>query len=166
MPYNQTMTMTIDDVLSKDKLNTFVFTPIADMISPPFAVYNKPIGEANITTTSTTLTAIDDTLGKFYLQLVTKGNPVEIGVRIAVGNSAIAYTYLDVEIDGVSYTSSSVAMGVFYSAVAAAQGVISFREIVSPLAAGTHDFKLRWRVSAGTGTLYAAYKPQFYVREL
>lgn len=158
--------MGIDDILSKDKLNTYVFTPLADIIAPPFAVYNKPTGEATITTTSTTLTAIDDTLGKFYLQITTKGNPVEVGVRIGIGNSGIAYTYIDVEIDGVSYTSSSVATGVFYSAVGGAQGIISFREIVSPLAAGTHDFKLRWRVSGGTATLYPVYKPQFYVREL
>lgn len=163
MPYAPFTTLGTDDVLSRDRLNTYLFQPISLMISPPFASYNKPIGDANITTTSAIFTAVDDTLGNFYLQVSTLGNPVEVGLRAVVSNAGIAGVIFDVEIDGTLWGTNGLAVAT--SSVAGHQVTASFREII-PMAAGGHDFKLRWKVTAGTGTLVSAYKPQFYVREL
>ena len=54
----------------------------------------------------------------------------------------------------------------------AAQAV-SFTRLITGLSAGEHTFKLRWRVTGGTGYIYAGagtsgydVHPQFWVREM
>lgn len=167
MPVVAQITMGQNDALSKDFLNNYIFTPISQLATPAAAYYSKPSSDPNITTVSTTFGYVDNTLGKFSLQIATTGAPIEMGFRgIASHSVATASVAFDIEVDGVNYTNGGVlAQGTHPTASGAF--TISFREIIPVIAGGIHTFKLVWKVvSAGTGTLVSTHVPSFYVREL
>jgi len=167
MPYAPTTTLANDDVFSKDKINSYILLPLADLISPPAAIYYKPSTDPNLTTASTTMVAMDDTLGNFWLNITSRGNPVLLGFRANVSNStASAIIRIDIEVDGALYNGST--NGIYQKVLPASAGVLDgvfFQEIMT-LAAGSHDFKMRWSVNTGTGTINSLGKTIFFVREL
>lgn len=164
MPFGPTTLMQQDDVMSKDRMNTYVFQPLADIINPPFASYNKPISDPNITTASTTFVDLDAT--NFNLSLVTKGNPVMLTFRGVANHATLAALIaFEITINGSVYGGgANGVMGVIQSAANSHMNV-SFTEII-PLVAGTYAFKIQWKTSTGTGIFVASYFPQFTVREI
>lgn len=164
MPFGPTTLLQQDDVMSKDKINTFLLQPMADLIAPPFASYNKPITDPNITTTSATFTPIDAT--NFNLTIVTKGNPVMLTFRAAFLHSTLGATVsFEIFIDGVAYGGGANGIAVVNEYVANNILMASFTEII-PIVAGMHTFQMNWRTSVATATILAAQFPQMTVREL
>lgn len=108
-------------------------------------------------TTSTSFVDVDPT--NLALTLETHGGPVLVSLTGAGSmNSIGALTYFDVEVDGVRAGSSSASgagLIAYTSPAASTQQNVSFSFLVTGLAAGTHTFKLQWRVSSTTTYLYA-----------
>lgn len=166
MPFAPTTTMGQDDILSKDKINTFILGPLSDLVSPASSIYHRSVGDATLSTVSTTYAAVDDTLGIFYLQITTKGNPVSLDFRAVVSNStANAVNSFDVEIDGTLFAIGGNGMWIATHASVSGSLAAMLHELI-PLGAGVHDFKLRWKVSSGTLTMSSASRPFFAVREI
>lgn len=124
---------------------------------------------SDYTTTSTSFTDVDGT--NFSLTITTTGGNVLVGFSGTVRIDTVgAHVQLNVDVDG--------------SVVAADDGIVSMRAggvtinsmsftyLVTGLSAGSHTFKLQWKVSSSTATLYAGagtthndIHPQFWVQE-
>jgi hypothetical protein len=107
---------------------------------------------SDYTTTSTTFVAVDAT--KLALSVDTDGEAILVGFSATVNNATNASTInLELEVDGnIHATDDGIVMTQFVTGVGKA--AIGFSRYI-PLAAGTHTIKLLWRVSAGTGIIYA-----------
>lgn len=125
---------------------------------------------SDYTTTSTTFVDVDAT--NLSLTITTTGGNVMVGYSGTVRIDTVgAHVHLNVDVDG--------------SVVAADDGIVSMRStgvtinsmsfvyLVTGLSAGSHTFKLQWKVSSSTATLYAGagtsnndIHPQFWVQEL
>lgn len=145
------------------------------LFAPARAVATVRGAGSDITTTSTTITAVDD--GQFALSLDTCGRDILIMLNAHVAHSVAAnFVAFDVIIDDTNYASTLTGTG-------ATQGLFSHR---NPTAAGIyqcsgqhiipagsispngiHTFKLRWKAQAATATLKlgSGYMFQFVVAE-
>lgn len=115
--------------------------------------YSPPTSDPNITTTSTTF--VD--LTGFSLTHVSQGGLIEIAFVARVSVITVRFDFL---IDGVSITGDNDALG-----APAVMGVVSILRYARP-AAGSRQYKVQWRTTSGTGTVYPAGLAQFMVREL
>lgn len=109
-----------------------------------------------LTTTSTTIVAVDD--AQFTLQLVTFGGDIEIWFLGSILNASGSTARFDVLMDGTTYLSSltgtNLSGGLVNFGILAGGGMnASFRVTITGQAAGSHDFKLRYWTSAGTLSL-------------
>lgn len=166
MTYAPVTVFNENDGLSVDRANQ-IYTALSRLITPPYKIYTKPTGEANLTTTSTTFGTVDNTVDKFNLTIVTFGNPVEIGFNGLVNHSVSGgLITFDVEMDGALLGGASNNWDAIFCASNAGSYRTTWRRIHT-VAAGSHTFKLMWKITtAGTGTLYSNSLPQFYVREI
>lgn len=146
----------------------------------PSAMVNiRANGAANVTTTSTTWTAVDDNQFTLTLEISSQAQ-LETSIAAMVSHSVLGgYVNMDVIVDDTTYLSS-------LTGTPAAGGLWTTRGLVAgapiamgcpiripagSFAAGVHTFKLRWKiVTAGTGTLYltaasAMSSFQWYVGE-
>jgi hypothetical protein len=98
------------------------------------------------TTTSTTI--VDMTSGSVAITLTTGACVMLMAAGSVSNSSAGAFVAVSVDLDGGSLGEFSVCT----SATAGAFVPFGF-SLALAIAAGAHTFKLRWRVSAGTGTL-------------
>lgn len=154
-----------NDGFSVERANQ-LYVALSRLVDPPYKIYTKPTGEANLTTTSTTYALLDGTADKFNLTITTYGNPVEIGLFGSFTNSVSgAFVYFDIELDGALIGgSANILAG---STVPTATNVMSLAmRRLQAVSAGSHTFKVYWKVTSGTGTLYSIGNPQFYVREI
>jgi hypothetical protein len=140
--------------LDSDLLNAMLDN-INFLRDPAAGLYALSVAGANITTTSTSF--VD--LTGFTKTITTQGRPVEIcfDARVASTNARF-----DFQVDGATITGDVDGLGAVTPA--STFGNNSFRRVVA-LAAGSHTFKVQWRVTTGTGTVYAAGLAQFYVAE-
>ena len=135
---------------------------------PPFDVVNVNEG-ADYTTTSTSFVSIDDAGDPdFSLAITTGGGDVLVSFCGTLTNNS-GINYLDFTVDGTRFGLDD---GIVRMQGAVANAV-AFSVWVEGLAAGAHTFVLQWKVSAGTGTLYAGagtsnndLHPQFSAREV
>lgn len=143
----------------KDNLNT---------LKSPASAHFEANEASDYTTTNTTFVDVDGTNGKFLLTLTTLGGDVMVHFSGTVlpGSGRV---FFDVWVDG------SPSAGDDGIAVTSNNTVtpVSFTRLITGLSANSHTFALRWKVSAGTGTLYAGagtatsdVHPQFWVREV
>lgn len=140
---------------------------------PPTASYLFNEG-ADYTTTSTSFVDVDAT--DLALTIVTTGGDVFVtffGVVNLSANSLLVR--FDVTVDGVAVAGDDGLIAWHNGTTGnTIHAPIGFGVWVRSLAAGSHTFKLRWRMGgAGTATLYAGagtagfdYHPQFAVREV
>ena len=109
------------------------------------------------TTTSTVFVDVDAT--NLTLTLETHGGPVLVFLTGRSSMSGVgSLTYFDVAVDGVragTPSAGDAGLTAFTSPATNAQHNVSFSFLVTGLAAGEHTFKLQWRVSSTTATLYA-----------
>lgn len=123
--------------------------------NPPVLDVALSTGASNITTTSTTFVTITGFSGT----ITTQGNPIEICFDARVNATAARF---DIVIDGVSITADNDGLGA--NTPTSTFGLVSIRRRVA-LAAGAHTVAIQWRVTTGTGTLYAAGLAQLHVVE-
>lgn len=131
---------------------------------------------SNYTTTSTSFVDVDAT--NFSLTITTHGGDVLLGFSGSSTQSALSNQHYDFYetttgkyASTLSATPDDGSLGV--TPPSASFAVISFVRVWPGLAAGTYTFRLRWKVTANTATLYAGagtpngdLHPQFLVREL
>ncbi len=118
---------------------------------------------ADLTTTSTTIVAVDDAQFTLSLQVIAGESVVVALVVDTTGSTTNINPVYDVIIDDTTYVSSNTAtpltagLWTRYTPTAATSvsGLPAAPVIITGLVAGVHTFKLRWKVSAaGTATLY------------
>lgn len=108
---------------------------------------------ADYTTTSTSFVDVDAT--NLSLTITTNGGPVLVSAAFTWGaNTGNITVYFDLDVDGASYTSSK---GVHFEYYPASTGshLGGFSVLVDGLTAGSHTFKLQWKVGSGTGRIYS-----------
>jgi hypothetical protein len=114
------------------------------------AAYQRTSGD--YTTTSTSFVDVDAT--NLALTIVTGARRVLISLAgQARHDIASDSMFLDVMMDGVSLTGATNGIVAGTESSASYLWNPSFTFLTDVLSAGTHVFKLRWRVDAGTGTL-------------
>jgi hypothetical protein len=127
---------------------------------------------SDYTTTSTTFEDVDATEGKFQHTITTNGGPVKVGfsgVTLNPGTNG-RYAFFDIDVDGSRWAGDDgITRG---DKDQDERQIVSFTALITGLSAGSHVFKLQWKVNAGTLTLYAGagssdgdLKPQFWVAE-
>ncbi len=123
---------------------------------------------SDYTTTSTSFTDTDTT--NLALTITTNGGDVMVHFHGISTNSAAVNTLYDVTVDGTRTAGDDGITG----AAGTTRTTVSFTRLITGLSAGSHTFKLQWKVaSASTGTLYAGagtsgsdVHPQFWVKEV
>jgi hypothetical protein len=127
--------------------------------TPARYFYQRPVVDGDYTEASTTFNDIDAT--NIDETLTTTGNPVQIRFYSGRHNNTATALEIDLIIDGVSVMAGTpIWRGI-------ANVPCSLVWISEGLAAGSHSFKLQWRiVGAGTATFPVANGIWFEIREL
>jgi hypothetical protein len=137
--------------------------------SPPTTIVNLN-ESANYTTTSTTF--VDVNASRLTLTITTSGGAVLVtfagSVTMSAANSIL---YFDLLVNGSRIAGDDGILTMTAASTVATNG--SFFYWLTGLAAGTHTIKLQWKISTGTGTLWAGagssladLHPQFAAREV
>lgn len=156
----QPITWEVDQLVTEGDLNEQLRDNLEWLKNPPRA---SAVLTANVATTSTVFVDVPG----LTVTLTTAGGALLVGFTGVAGNAGGPTVVFDVVVDGVS-------QGGVDGVVGSTAGVVpmSFVWLVDGLAAGAHTVKLQWKVSAGTGTLYAGgtaylrFKPQLWAREV
>ncbi len=144
------------DQLTADEILNVIYGDLDFLRNPPRDTYSLSTGGSNITTTSTTFT---DLTG-FTRTITTQGGLVRVMFRVRANSTAARF---DLLLDGVSVTADNDGLGAV--APVSTFGNNCFIVILAPTA-GSHTFKIQWRVTTGTGTVYAAGLGQLHVEEI
>ena len=158
-----------DAVLSAD-WNTHIRDNLVALKAPPSDRYVANEG-ANYTNAVTSFVDVD--VANFNLSIATFGGDVMIGVVASVSNSNVnGHTFIDV-LRGVARVGGDDGIIVVTSSTANARQNVSFVYLLTGLGAAAYTFKLQWKVSGGTSTMFAGagtgagdVHPQFWVREV
>jgi hypothetical protein len=159
-----------NNLVAASDLNAEIRDRMDFLKSPPTAQYT--LNQASdYTTTSTSFVDVDGT--NLVLTITTAGGDVLIGFSGLVGNNGNTQNVLfDVLLDGVRIGGDDGLIGM-RTAAAGAASPVSLLFLKTGLSAGSHTFKLQWRTTATTATLYAGagtanfdLHPQFWVREV
>lgn len=172
MAYTQPTTRNTGDSITASVWNTDLVDNLIAIKNPPTDSYVADEG-ADWTTTSTSFVDVDGT--DLSLTITTTGGDVIVhfhGVFLMSFNSDIVK--LNVSLDGVNVAADDGITGAsFYNSASALKLPISFTRLITGVSAGSHTFKLRWKVAANSVTLYAGagttnfdFHPQFWVREM
>lgn len=168
MAWTTPKTWTDGSVLTAAELNEQVRDNLNYLFAKPSDIYNVDEA-ANYTTTSTTFVDVDAT--DLALTITTGGGDVAVWFSGTVTKNATNNVLtMDVDVDGSRFAGDD---GIIYSYGDATIGM-SFFVVITGLSAGSHTFKLQWKIAggntatmyAGAGTLYLDVHPQFGVREL
>lgn len=165
MAWTTPKTWVNNEPLTASDLNTHLRDNLNALKAPPAAQYTLD-ESSNYTTTGSSFVNIDGT--KLSLTIVTSGGDVLIGFTGSV-NPGGFITYFDVEMDGTRIGGNDGILAVASSNVTP----IPLVYLKTGVSAGSHMFKLQWKTSGGTTTLYAGagtasydLHPQFWVREV
>ena len=170
MAYTTARDWVTDEVVTAALMNQYIRDNQDALKDPPSANYNMN-EVANDTTTSATFGDVDGT--NLSLTIVTTGGDVMAGFTGSVAHSsASGLVMFDIDVDGVR-TAGDDGIVVLDAQNAAASEVVGFVYLVTGLSAASHTFKLQWKTSAATATLWTGagtankdVHPQFWVREV
>lgn len=165
MAWTTPTTRSTDDLINASIWNTDLVDNLAWLKDPLTDVVSLA---AQLTTTSTSfadMTGVTRTV-------TTNGGSVLVGFTCAIGIAAAAVINFDLQVDGTSQGGTDGIVSHFHTGTGSIALPVSFVWLVEGLSAASHTFKLRWKTSAGTVTLYAEnssatfkVEPQFWVRE-
>lgn len=141
-------TWTAGEQLTAAKFNTNLRNQIAAVKTP--AYFHHIVNEgANYSTSSTSFADIDST--DLSATVTTAGGNMDITfVGYIDSDTGGARTYFDLLVDGARWYGDDGG-GVYVLL----DGPFCFRAFVTGLSAASHTFKMQWKVSAGTSTMYA-----------
>jgi hypothetical protein len=166
MSWTDPKTWQTGEALTASDMNTHIKDNLNALKAPPTEHYECDEA-SDYTTTSTSFVDVDAT--SLSLTIVTTGGDVLIGFCGFFQQSA-AVVFLDVH---ESVGNARLAGDDGIARPGNGFEFVSFIWLATGLDAGSHTFKLQWKVSAGTGTLYAGaggtsldLHPQFWVREI
>lgn len=169
MTWENPKTWVTGELVTAAMLNTHLRDNLNALKSPPSDDYvcNE---STNYTTTSSSFVNVDAT--NLALTINTNGGDVMVGFHgVVINNTTNAIIYLDVEVDGSRHAGDDGALEIQFATFTILPA--SFVRLITGLAEGSHTFKLQWKVSAGTGTLYAGSgtptvdsHPQLWAREV
>jgi hypothetical protein len=159
------------ELVTAAMLNTHIRDNLEYLKTPPAASYilNE---SGDYATTSTSFVNVDGT--KLALTIATAGGDVLVGFSGTIINTSgtAGHTFFDVEVDTVRTAGDDGYIAVS-PAGAGTRSPVTFLKLIQGLSAGSHTFKLQWKVAAGTASLFSGagssngdLHPQFFVREL
>jgi len=138
----------------------YLLTPNSEVI--------KRDNSGNYTTSSTSWVDVDAT--NLKITLTTNGGHVLVTFTAAVLNdTTIQDVYLDLDVDATRFSTADNGLAVAVDSVALEQ-TLAFAVLVEGLAAGSHDFKIVWKVQANNGSMLsnetASLMPMFCAVEV
>ncbi len=153
MPWNAPYTFAPEETPPAQLLNE----QIRDNIT---ALHSPQAGEVTWTSDKTTTATGFDPISGLSITLVSTGRDMLVALTGAAKLSVSGTVVLDFAQDGVRLGGATPG-----TTRTTADGNISFSRIVTGLTSGvSYTFTVEWRVTSGTGTLYA--NGQFYAREI
>ncbi len=171
MAYVNPTNRSVGELITAALWNQDVVANIQALKNPPSDNYELD-EVSNYQTSSTSFTAVDP--DKLTLAITTNGGDVMCHFHGVVYPGA-ARVYFNLEVDDVLLVANDGICGYETNTADAANDddTISFTRLITGLSAAQHTFRLMWKVSSGTATLYAGagtpgwdVHPQFWVREI
>lgn len=155
-------------LVTVDDFNEQIRDNLAFLKDPPTDLHTANEG-ADWSTTSTSFVDVDST--DLALTITTGGGDVMVHFHGTISKNDTGGVFLDVDVDGARTAGDD---GIITNIHAANYRTpMTFTRLIQGLSAGSHTFKLQWRVGSGTVTLYAGagtsnadLHPQFWVREI
>ncbi len=175
MSFTTPKTYATGDPLTAAELNQYQRDNIVALKDPPSNSYIVNEG-SDYATTTTSFVVIDAT--NLSLAITTTGGDVVIAftgtVRQATSGESVAFEiFKDTDGGGFVAIAGNDGMMLVQATAAQANYPIVINWLLTGLAAGTHTFRIYWKVSAGTATLWAGagtgakdLHPIFWVREI
>lgn len=122
-------------------------------VIPPLAAQGRVVRTAgDVSTTSTSFVDLTDA----SITLTTTARPVLIGLTGSCQNSIQGQNVMfDLDIDGTRQGGTN-GLANLQADAANAQMTIGLTYLTASLSAGSHTFKIQWRISSGTGTIQAS----------
>lgn len=157
------------NVLGTSSLMNSLSDNLTYLHAPNAASYYHPGTGGNYTVSGSLGVDVDGT--NFSLTITTYGGPVLAGFYGNIGTSATTTSLRMniIQVDTISHIGRNLFSN-YATEVSSTTTTGEPRGFMVPffdLPAGSHTFKLVWGVSgAGTGTLYVALRPTFWVTEL
>jgi hypothetical protein len=137
-------------VLTSDGTDVAWATPAGGASALAAASYKRTAGD--YTTTSTSFVDVDGT--NLALTITTGARRVLVSLAAQARHDSVSgSTFIDLMLDGTSLSGATNGIVAFTQNNVNYLWNPSFTYITDALSAGSHTFKLRWRVDAGTGTL-------------
>lgn len=170
MAYTAPRTWVTGELVTATLLNTHIRDNMDALKAPPTSVYN--VNEASdYQTTGTSFADVDAT--DLALTITTTGGDVEVWFSGAVDiSSSTSKVYLDVAQDGTRVGGDDGIVMFEGNTLYNGTLVMSFKILVQSVSAASHTYKLQWKISTGTATMWAGagtstydMHPQFGVRE-
>lgn len=165
MAWTQPKTWTSEPLTSGD-LNTHLRDNMEALKDPPGDSYVAD-ESTNYSTTSTSFVDVDSTNLSFTI--TTNGGDVLFHGHWTASLTA-GFAFYDIEVDGVRVGGDD---GIVRHSTGSGSETLSFTRLITGLSAGSHTFKMQWRTTSGTITMYAGagtsnndVHPQFWVREV
>lgn len=165
MAWTTPKTWVVDAALTASDMNTYISDNLEALKDPPSDSYE--CNEASdYTTSSTSFVDVDST--NLALTITTTGGDVLVGFTGSCGETGgDDFMYFNIDVDGTDVADDD---GLVRQKLGSN---ICFTYLVTGLNAGSHTFKLRWKVEtggaatlyAGAGTSKADLHPQFWARE-
>lgn len=145
-------TWTVGESLTFEEMNTYMRDNQDALKSPPSA--SVQIDEASdYTTSNTSFEDVDAT--NFSVEITTTGGDVMLHFYLSASNTTTGrITFFDVAQNGVRIGGDDGMIAVMAGA-SNGRNAISCTHLITSLAAGTYTFKLMWKVTANTSTIYA-----------
>ena len=163
---------TTDELVTASDLNTHLRDNLNALKSPPSAHFEAN-ESSDYATTSGSFADVDATAGKMSLTITTNGGDVLVHFHGSVEHSAGGVgIHFDVAVDGTRTAGDDGIVRV-RAQTSTDTMAVSFTRLIAGLIAGSHTFKLQWKVAGGTATLFAGagtsakdVHPQFWAREI
>lgn len=171
MAYTAPTTRSTSDLITASIWNTDLVDNITYLNARPNDLYTLN-QVSDYTTTSTSFVDIDGT--NLSLSIATNGGDVVVGFMGSAANAnSGAGVYFNIDIDNGTAFAADDGMFLFTAPGASFAVNVSFSVIITGLSAGVHTFDLQWKVSSGTGKIWAGagtstldLHPRFWVKEI
>jgi len=170
MAWTSPRTWVAGELVTAALMNAHVRDNLLVLKTPPSALYTVNEG-ADYTTASASFVDVDGT--NLALVIVTNGGNVRVGWSSLVSLSVAGTVYLDIDVDGAREGGDDGIVAGTVEGGTDTREALALNWVIAGLSAASHTIKLQWKVSAGTGTIYAGagtsnldLHPQFNVAEI